>query len=281
MKDKSGIIIMRNIKVYLIVILAAALIGCEDVIQVELDSVEPQIVIEGSVTDGNSPTIVYISKSGDFYEPSIFEKVTGAAVTISDSRGNSEDLVEAADGVYETNSIIGRPGDTYNISVNSGGEAYRAESTMPLENIELDSIVIKQSSFGRNKEEKYDVWIYFQDIPDVKNYCRFRVFHNNVLRGGFPLYDDRLSDGNYIEGRLRLNENNKINVGDEFRIELLNIDRANFDYFNTANDVSASGDGGMGPGSVAPTNPTTNWDNNALGYFGAYTVSIATTVLVE
>lgn len=282
MKVKSGIKNMSSIKIYLIIILAAALIGCEDVIQVELDSAEPQIVIEGSVTDGNSPTIVYISKSGDFYEPSIFEDVTGAAVTISDSRGNSEDLVETADGVYETNSIIGRPGDTYNISVNSGGEAYRAESTMPLENIKLDSIVIKQSSFGRNKEEKYDLWIYFQDIPDVKNYCRFRVFHNNVLRGGFPLYDDRLSDGNYIEGRIRFNEEkDEIKVGDEFRIELLNIDRANFDYFNTANDVSASGDGGMGPGSVAPTNPNTNWDNNALGYFGAYTVSEANTVLLE
>ena len=282
MKDKSGIKIMSNIKIYLTVVLAAALIGCEDVIQVELESAEPQIVIEGSVTDGNSQTTVYISKSGDFYEPSIFEDVTGAAVTISDSRGNSEDLVETADGVYETNSIIGRPGDTYNISVNSDGEAYRAESTMPLENINLDSIAIKPSSFGRNKEEKYDLWIYFQDIPDVKNYCRFRVFHNNVLRGGFTLYDDRLSDGNYIEGRIRFNEeNNKINVGDEFRIELLNIDRANFDYFNTANDVSASGGGGMGMGSVAPTNPNTNWNNNALGYFGAYTVSIATTVLVE
>lgn len=282
MKVKSGIKNMSSIKIYLIIILAAALIGCEDVIQVELDSAEPQIVIEGSVTDGNSPTIVYISKSGDFYEPSIFEDVTGAAVTISDSRGNSEDLVETADGVYETNSIIGRPGDTYNISVNSGGEAYRAESTMPLENIKLDSIVIKQSSFGRNKEEKYDLWIYFQDIPDVKNYCRFRVFHNNVLRGGFPLYDDRLSDGNYIEGRIRFNEEkDEIKVGDEFRIELLNIDRANFDYFNTANDVSASGDGGMGPGSVAPTNPNTNWDNNALGYFGAYTVSEANTVLLQ
>ena len=76
-------------------------------------------------------------------------------------------------------------------------------------------------------------------------------------------------------------EKDSIKVGDEFRVELLNIDRANFDYFNTANDVSASGGGGMGLGSVAPTNPNTNWDNNALGYFGAYTVSEATTVLVE
>ncbi len=37
----------------------------------------------------------------------------------------------------------------------------------------------------------------------------------------------------------------------------------------------------MGPGSVAPSNPITNWDNNALGYFGAFTVSIAFTIVRE
>jgi hypothetical protein len=282
MKVKSGIKIMSKIKIYFVVILASALFSCEDVIVVELDSEEPQIVIEGSVTDGLTSTTVYISKSGDFYEPSIFENVSGAAVTISDSRGNSEDLVEIDDGVYETRFIIGRPGDTYNISVNSEGENYRAESTMPAEKILLDSIVIKQSTIGRKQDERYDLWLYFQDIPDVKNYCRFRIYHNNILRGGFPIYDDRLSDGNYIEGRVRYDEEKDgIKIGDTFKIELINIDRANYDYFNTANDVSASGGGGNGPGAVAPTNPTTNWNNNALGYFGAYAVSTATTVLVE
>jgi len=281
MKDKSGKIIMNYIKILLLLVLTLVF-GCEDIIEVELDSVEPQIVIEGSLTDGRNKAIVYISKSGDFYEPSIFESVTGAAVTLSDSRGNSEDLVETADGVYESETIFGIPGDMYYLNVNSGGEAYRAESTMPSENIVLDSIVIKQSTIGRNKEDRYDLWIYFQDIPDVKNYCRFRVFHNNLLRGGFPLYNDRLSDGNYIEGRIRYDaEDDEIKIGDVFKIELLNIDRANFDYFNTANDVTTSGRGGMGPGSVAPSNPNTNWNNDALGYFGAYAVSTATTVLVE
>jgi len=273
---------MNIFKILLTVVWVLFIIGCEDVIEVELDSAEPQIVIEGAVTNENSPYTVYISKSGDFYEPSIFVKVTGATITISDSRGNSELLTETEDGVYESVSIGGIPGDTYYINANTENKEYKAESTMPLYHIELDSISIEPSTSGRNSENSYDVWLYFQDIPNVKNYCRYRVFHNDNLLGGFPLYNDRLSDGNYIQARVRLDgEENDINVGDEFKVELLSIDKANFDYFNTANDVSASGNGGFGPGSVAPSNPITNWDNDALGYFGAFTVSTAFTTVNE
>ena len=282
MTNKLRIKIINKFKILLTVTLVSFIISCEDVIEVDLDSAEPQIVIEGSVTNENSPYTVYISKSGDFYEPSIFVKVTGANITISDSRGNSELLTETEDGLYESTSVGGTPGDTYYISVKTEDKEYKAESTMPFDVIELDSISVEPSTIGRHSENSYDLWLYFQDIPGVKNYCRFRVFHNDNLLGGFQLYDDRLSDGNYIQARIRLSgKENKIIVGDDFRVELLTIDKANYDYFNTANDISASGDGGMGPGSVAPSNPFTNWDNNALGYFGAFTVSTAFTIVQE
>ena len=109
MTNKLRIKIMKIFKILLTVTLVSFIISCEDVIEVDLDSAEPQIVIEGSVTNENSPYTVYISKSGDFYEPSIFVKVTGANITISDSRGNSELLTETEDGVYESTSVGGIP----------------------------------------------------------------------------------------------------------------------------------------------------------------------------
>ena len=67
-------------------------------------------------------------------------------VTISDSRGNSELLTETTDGVYESTSVGGTPGDTYYISVKTEDKEYKAESTMPFYVIDLDSILVKLMS---------------------------------------------------------------------------------------------------------------------------------------
>ncbi len=83
-------------------------------------------------------------------------------------------------------------------------------------------------------------------------------------------------DGNYIDYRLVLGgEEGDIKLGDIITVELQSIDQAAFDFYKTANSVNASGSTGGGPSSTsaAPTNPVTNWNNKALGFFTAYTVS--------
>ena len=78
-------------------------------------------------------------------------------------------------------------------------------------------------------------------------------------------------------------ESDEINIGDFITVDLMSIDKATFDYYLTANSVNASGSNGRGPSSTsaAPTNPVTNWNNNALGYFSAYTSSQKTIVLSD
>ncbi len=54
----------------------------------------------------------------------------------------------------------------------------------------------------------------------------------------------------------------------------MSIDQPAFEFYKTANSVNASSSGrGPSSTSAAPANPVTNWSNNALGYFSAYTVS--------
>ena len=69
-----------------------ALVSCEKVIDVDLSSVEPQIVIDGTITDQPGPYTVKISKTGDYFNPGAFPAVTGASVTISDNRGYRRNL---------------------------------------------------------------------------------------------------------------------------------------------------------------------------------------------
>ena len=75
-------------------------------------------------------------------------------------------------------------------------------------------------------------------------------------------------------------KDNEINIGDELTVQLLSIDKASYDFYFTANDVNASGSTG-GPASVAPANPVTNWTNDALGVFTAFTVSSQSVTVEE
>ena len=88
------------------------------------------------------------------------------------------------------------------------------------------------------------------------------------------MYTDKLTNGNEMEERIRAGRN--VAVGDTITVELLSIDRATYDYFNTLRDVLSSD---RSPTSLSPTNPNTNLSNGSLGYFSAYTIDVKTIIL--
>jgi hypothetical protein len=63
---------------------------------------------------------------------------------------------------------------------------------------------------------------------------------------------------------------NHFSTGDTVWVDLLSIDKASYDYFNTLNNILTSD---RSPTSLAPANPNTNLTNGALGYFAAYSIS--------
>ena len=56
-------------KIILIMFLSLFFLGCEEIIEVELENSEPQIVIEAVVSDNPQNNRVIITKSTDFYSP--------------------------------------------------------------------------------------------------------------------------------------------------------------------------------------------------------------------
>ena len=270
------------------IVLLLLIIGCEDVIEVDLNSTDPKIVIDGNVANDGSMSKVRITKSTDYYNPGIYETISGADVVISDNEGNSGILTEVESGLYQTDLIEGESGRTYNISVEAEGEKYIAESIMPVQII-LDSLSLEIAPYppGDTEEEnkRYFLHLYFQDHPDIEDFCRFKIFNEGIQLGGFSIYNDKFTNGNYIDLRLNLDaEDNEIEIGNLLTVELLSIDQYVFDYYLTANSVNASGSGGGGgpsSTSVAPANPVTNWSNKALGVFSAYTVSTQSILVVD
>ena len=66
-------------------------------------------------------------------------------------------------------------------------------------------------------------------------------------------------------------EKEEFKSGDTITVEMQTIDEPAYLYFNTLRRALARSTGGPF-GSTSPAIPTTNWTNNALGYFSAYTL---------
>ncbi len=74
----------------------------------------------------------------------------------------------------------------------------------------------------------------------------------------------------------RIRAGRNVNPGDTITVELLSIDKATYDYFNTLSDILTSDRAAT---SLSPANPITNLSNGPLGYFVAYTVDTKSIVM--
>lgn len=256
-------------KKYIPLLLFVAAFGtsCQQVIDIELNDKDAALVIEANVTDQPGPYTVTLTKSVNFSDPNIFPGVSGAFVTLADDAGNMDTLIETSAGVYVTNSFTGVAGRTYTVRVVSEGTTYTASSYMPVL-ITLDSLVLEStSSFGG---DQYYIIPQWQDPAGTGNRYRCIEYVNNERVGAF-LYDDAFSDG-LINGQPLLNFQTELMSGDTVRVEMQCIDPAVYLYFYSMEQTANNG-------TAAPANPETNFDNDALGYFNAHTVSVRTVVI--
>ncbi|HEU4717829.1 MAG TPA: DUF4249 domain-containing protein [Bacteroidia bacterium] len=241
--------------------------SCQKVIDVDLNSKDPQIVIEGNITDQPGPYTVSITQTVNFSESNTFPPVTGATVNIADNVGNSETLTENSPGVYQTNSFQGVPGRTYTLTVITNGKTYTAQSTMPSA-IPLDSLLLEPNqSIG----SPYYIIPLFQDPAGKGNYYRCVETINHVRNNGIFLFDDQFSDG-LINGEPILDFTTELAHNDSVDVELQCLDKATYTYFFSL-EQTLTGQ------TTAPANPVSNISNHALGYFSAHTVSRKSTVI--
>jgi hypothetical protein len=255
---------MKNLALFLSLFGFFLLFSCTKVINVNLNSVSPNIVIEGVVDNGPGPYQVQITQTVNFSDPNVFPPVSGATVKITDSAtGVTDNLIENNPGLYTTQHLLhGLPGHTYQLYVLSQGQTYTASSTMP-QPVNLDSVSFYSSNiFG---SERTNAVVNFQDPAGIANYYTFTEYLNGKQIDQPFNFNDRLSDGKYL--RLQLfNDSSYINPGDQVKVELHCVDNNVWAYFNTLGQAK-----GNNSVSVTPANPVTNLSNNALGYFSAQT----------
>jgi len=247
--------------------------ACQETISLDLNSSDPQIVVEACVST-NAKAKVTLSKSVNFNVDNTFPMVQKAAIMLTDDVGNSDTLTESLPGIYYSKSMIGVVGRTYSISIKTGDKTITSTCKIP-NPVHFDSISVEPAeTFGRGNfgggttthtGTLYTVKAIFKDPVSETNYYRFVEYVNGSATGGIYVYDDRLTNGKKNEKNL-LNFNLYLEKGDVLIVEMQCIDKSVYEYFNSF------GNTGMGQGTSTPANPYSNLTGNILGYFSAYTV---------
>lgn len=261
---------MKRIVYISIFSLGIILLGaCQDVIDLKIDSAASQIVFEGNITDQQAVQVIKISKSVSYTDQNIYPAVTGATIVVTDSKGNTIPFTEKDPGTYVSASFKGEPGVTYTMNAKAGSISYTAVSTMP-KPVLIDSLSLKPVNFGSSDTRFPQV--HYKDPIGDDNYYRFVMYINGILTKNIFAENDRLTNGKAVTTPLFYdtdNQNKKLEKGDKVDVEMQCIDKNIFTYWFTMQQQGQNGPGG----GVAPGNPPSNVNNNALGYFSAHTTN--------
>lgn len=260
-----------NFKSAILILAAFQLLAgsCEKVIEPDLKTAEPVIVIDAGINDILENQFVRISKTIPFNQDKTFNGVKGARVILTAPNGTAAAFIEISDGVYRSQRLKGIPGTTYTLEVSIEGKTYTASSTMPLP-VRPDSVGFKQLTF-LGKSTIYPT-VYYKDPPLIQNHYRYLLNVNQKAEADI-VTEDRFNDGNSVS-EIILYEGDGIQKGDRAEIVMQTIDRNVFKYYFAISQISGNG----GP-PVAPSNPVSNFNNNALGIFSAHTKSSIVVIL--
>ena len=277
---------MRNLYTLLLLLLT---LSCQKEIELDYRDIEPVVSIEGRVT--NEQVYVLITRTRSMNDSVKGRGIGGAVVTISSEDGTEQLVYDARDGYYRPASgMKGVPGRTYRLDVTLDGQQYAASSTMPRQSSIVSTQFIWQSLLD-NGMLMYEMWATDPE-PDVRNYYWYRVDRRAKdpkvrQKQGTDAYrwssfDDRgainariyrdimcvneeMMDGQDIEDdQLK----SILFDGDTITLQLMTIDRAMFEYYQS-----------LSVGQRMGANPISNISGGCLGYFAAGSVSHADTVI--
>ena len=277
---------MRNLYTLLLLLLT---LSCQKEIELDYRDIEPVVSIEGRVT--NEQVYVLITRTRSMNDSVKGRGIGGAVVTISSEDGTEQLVYDARDGYYRPASgMKGVPGRTYRLDVTLDGHQYAASSTMPRQAPIVSAQFIWQSLLD-NGMLMYEMWATDPE-PDVRNYYWYRVDRRAKdpkvrQKQGTDAYrwssfDDRgainariyrdimcvneeMMDGQDIEDdQLK----SILFDGDTITLQLMTIDRAMFEYYQS-----------LSVGQRMGANPISNISGGCLGYFAAGSVSHADTVI--
>ena len=250
-------------------ILLVLFTSCEKVIDVDLATGEPRLVVEASInwyaeTDGNEQQIK-LSTTTSYYSNEI-PPVIGATVYITNSTNQVVYFVEDdTPGTYKCSDFIPIVGEDYTLTIVYEGQTYTA--TEKLLNTPTVSRIEQKNDAGFLGED-IEVKFFFDDLENETNQYLLRIDDPYKVIPEYGVLEDRFFQNNEMFG-LYISE--ELKASDTLKFTLNGISLNHFNYMNIL--LAQTGTSSAGPFST-PTSTIrgniinqTNFNNFALGYF--------------
>jgi Domain of unknown function (DUF4249) len=260
---------MKNILYISSLILSLFLYSCEEVVNVDLDTASPKLVVDASInweqgTDGAEQKIKLTTTTS--YYSSTVPVVSGATVFVKNSSDTVFNFIEIpSTGEYVCTNFIPQIDENYTLTVISKGQTYTATETLksvaPIQDI-------VQNNAGGITGDQVEIKTFFTDPATDENYYMFKYKYSNKNKLDYQVSDDRFFQGNSF---FSLSNNDNLSTGDQISVTHYGISRSYYNFMNIL--LSIAGDTGGGPFQSPPATVRgniineTNFDNYALGYF--------------
>ncbi len=255
-------------KILFLSLIALALFGCEETVELNLEQSQEAIIIEGLVTGQPGKQYIRISRSVGFNQSGQNPAVQDAVVSVEDNEGNNYPFVEKEPGYYVPLApFTGKVGNTYTMTARVGENLYSASELMnyvpPFDSLSFRIDKEEQAS-PEDEGRYYEVLVYIKEPQATTDYYLAKFYRNDTIQnwdGGWAFaYDDLLLN----------DEINNLPVpfyyaqGDQARVEMYAVTRQCYKYYLGLNE-NINSDGGMFSGQ--PANLPTNIEGGAIGYF--------------
>lgn len=265
---------MKNIKFFITLLITSfSIISCEDVVDVDLDTAPPKLVIDASIkwekgTTGDIQKIK-LTTTTDFYSSNI-PVATGATVIVTNTTLGTpvtfQFIEDGETGEYICNNFNPIINNEYALTITYKGQTYTSSSKfMPTPIITQTEQSVKPGIEGK---DVYEIKFYWQDNGSEDNFYLVGAKNANVAYPEYGVLSDEFYQGNEMFAFYRDDELEK---GDAIEFSLQGITEQYNNYMNKLLNIAGT-DGGN-PFATPPATVRgnvinqTNPDDYPLGFF--------------
>jgi len=247
----------------------------------KLDSSYIRCVINGKITTDTTAHKVRITRSADYFSDKPLEPISGAIVSITDGTTIyplTEHPTELGN-YYTNNDVYGVSGKRYTLNVSNVNllgdgvmESYTASSELN-STTPLDSIDTRYN-------DRFDFWetvAWATDPGETEDYYMFRAYIDGVLNSdsllNLIITEDKFFNGSKINGTMVYMFPEKDTIVPGSSIVSIDICGITKDYFQFLTEAQTMATPQTPMFSGPPANIRTNLNNDAVGYFAAFSVA--------
>lgn len=258
---------MKNLKYILLTLFIIVFSSCEDVVDVDLKTAAPRLVIDASIvwqkgSLGNNQKIK-LTTTTSYYQTEA-PVVSGATVFIIDSNNTVFSFVENAEtGEYLCDNFVPVLNANYELTVIYDGQTYTATETLkPVPAIDK----VEQRNDGGFSGEDIELKTYITDNGTTTDFYLWKYEPSFAVIPTYYVNDDEFLQGNQFSDFYTSED---LESGQTVAISVYGISKTYYNYMNILLSISNGGGPFSTPTATLRGNIVnqTNFDNYALGFF--------------